>query len=127
MKLFYSATTPEVAVLATREEYRALTEALRTPGQARMHASQEGNPEPYAAFLQGIVVTCGGEERVSVIVNPECSTLEFRGCGASLAMLAVNVASFGAEADMDSHSHEEYYEGHFYLEKDSLPVVFELH
>ena len=113
-------------MLATREEYRSLAEALRASGSTTIPTSTEGNPAPYGEFLQRILITnTKGEEKVSIILDSERRTLEFRGSSRWLALLAVNVGSFGPEAEAHHHSHIEYPNDDFYLAKDSVPIILE--
>ncbi|WP_442913916.1 Imm32 family immunity protein [Kribbella sp. NBC_00382] len=123
MHLLYASRTGEFELSGRRSEFAMLADLLKT-GSGEIVLEPVADPRPYDGALERLVVRAAGELLVSLRAEPVSGVLEFVGGAKYLALLGENFESFAVEsAGPGDNFHLEYYEGHFYLAADSVPLV----
>ncbi|WP_326565358.1 hypothetical protein VSH64_26285 [Amycolatopsis rhabdoformis] len=119
MKVLRGTEYRELEISGSRAELQALGQALQS-GEGQIDVPKDPNPEPYDSSLSRIDfrVTSG-----KITMSTTGETLKIQGAQEFFAVLADHIESFGAEADLDSHIHIDYFPGHDYLTEGSESLV----
>jgi hypothetical protein len=123
MQIRYSAQPLcELEFSGTRDAFRLLAELLDKAGGSIISVNGS-KPDPYQAFGREIDINLAPDKKVVIAVNQSSHNVVISGNKQWLAQLADNIRNFGLDAEAESHQHFEYFDGHFYLAKGSLPLV----
>jgi hypothetical protein len=115
---FYS-DAGDLAVEGTASGLQRLVRALQEgQGELGLDIGATKAPSPYDGLLQRIEIEPGPG---NIVVSRRGTALLIAGSANALAQLAANIEVLSKEGS--GHLHEEYYQGHFYLDADSAPVV----
>lgn len=124
MTLFYLLEPEEVAIEGSCADYLKLAEIVKIGG--RIEANTSANPFPYDSLLDAINVNIRSHSNVSVQVK--MAELIIEGRAELLGVLSENISEYGVEAikaDASYHLHIEFFEGHYFLSEDSVPLILE--
>jgi hypothetical protein len=120
MTVRYSNEPNELDIEATATDFQELSTKLMEDGST-MGCESVLTPEPYSQLLESVVVKFSPGQNVELRVIK--SSLVISGDSQKLAVLSENMANFGKEWLAGEHIHLEYYEGHPFLSKASIPTV----
>lgn len=79
-----------------------------------------GDPRPYDELLRWIIVTVSDG---LVVIRKDAETLRIEGAREYIANLGQHIESLLRDTQLPSHTHIEYYPGHFYLREDAEALV----
>ncbi len=116
----YSDETNELDIEATAADFQELSTKFLEDAST-MRCESILSPEPYSQLLESVIVKFSPGQPVELRVIE--SSLVITGDSQKLSLLSENVANFGVEWLAGEHIHLEYYEGHHFLSKSSIPTV----
>jgi hypothetical protein len=126
MQARFSLDPLELEFLGTQRDYVLLGSLLRAHSGTVDLIPYSNEARPYLRFAVKAVVMETPDQKTKISIDGETGVIQITGDGRWLDALANNIESFGREAKQADHSHEEYFEGHFYLAADSIPCVLSL-
>ncbi|MFD6446787.1 hypothetical protein ACFWEJ_16900 [Promicromonospora sp. NPDC060204] len=120
MKVLFSASTRELELSGTGQEFLRLSRDLRSADSA-FSLFEDPDPHPYETALRRMEIRQAvGKVKIHV---PADGVLEIGGDSDSMAFLAENIEDFAVSASGSYHWHVEHFPGHEYLDEASVPLV----
>ncbi len=122
MIIRYADQTHEVEIAGTEQEFLELSEKLKQ-GDSKMENNAEGQDvRPYSRFLSEIQVRVIPSHSLEFQVVQQ-KKLFIQGDYQKLSILAQEIMEFAKDCNQGKHIHIEYFDSHFYLSPNSVPVV----
>jgi hypothetical protein len=122
MIIRYADQAREVEIAATEQELLELSEKLKE-GNLQVESNAKGyDVHPYSRFLSEIQVRIIPGHLVEFQVIQQ-EKLFIQGDYQKISILAEEILEFAKDCNQGEHIHIEYFDSHFYLSPNSVPVV----
>jgi hypothetical protein len=115
-----SSKTDEIELAGNAKELDLLSKQLLIENTRVKLEYENSNPFPYSKNLESIQIKHFPTQEVKISVDGNSLVIE--GSPEKLRILSKNIESRENELK-NYHIHIEYFDGHFYLSKDSIPLV----
>jgi hypothetical protein len=115
-----SEKTDEIELAGNAKELDWLSRQLLIDNNKITLEYKNLNPFPYSKNLESIQIKHIPNQNVKISV--ESNSLLIQGSPEKLRILSENIET-GEEKLENYHIHIEYFDGHFFLSKDSIPLV----
>ena len=115
-----SEKTDEIELAGNAKELNLLTRQLLIDNNKITLEYKNLNPFPYSKNLESIQIKHIPNQNVKISV--EGNSLLIQGSPEKLRILSENIET-GEEKLENYHLHIEYFDKHFFLSKDSIPLV----
>jgi hypothetical protein len=115
----FSIQPRELELAGTADELRSLGGAIES-GAGSFALQTNADVSPYDIALRHLKIETNSREGVAISVDQENNQIIISGPIERLMILGQNVSNAASSGD---HLHIEYFPDHFYLDRDSVPLV----
>lgn len=125
MQARFSFDPPEIEFQGDKQDYTMLSSLLKKHSGVIELAIHCSDPAPYQRLAVKLAISEVSDQKASISVD-NSDVIMITGDRQCLDALGDNIESFGLEAQKGDHSHEEYFEDHFYLTANSMPCILSM-